>query len=75
MCREEESFLDIALIDTVADGEELIVRAQALAHETEERMHALTGADPPHSEEADSGEANYPVQLGRRFSRNARMPS
>jgi hypothetical protein len=52
MHRDEEPLLDAELVDTVASGEELIMRAQALAHETEERLQTLTGADPSHEEQA-----------------------
>ncbi len=41
--------LDNALIDTVERGDELILRAQALAHHTEEQLQALTGSEQPYS--------------------------
>ena len=41
MSREEGPLLDAALVDTVADGEELLLRAQAVSHEAEERLQNL----------------------------------
>jgi hypothetical protein len=44
MYQTQQPFLDTALVDTVEQGEQLILRAQALAHDAEEKLNALTSS-------------------------------